>query len=104
MVKRLIEIAHSITYNHTILTTHKVSMNSKKRTKKSVQMLPNVYQIKITDFKSIFNYFDTVSSLNFNHIFNAHCRIRDGGRLSSVYAYYDIAAFSRIVHQLDLVN
>ena len=104
VVKRLIEIAHSITYNHTILTTHKVSMNSKKRTKKSVQMLPNVYQIKITDFKSIFNYFDTVSSLNFNHIFNAHCRIRDGGRLSSVYAYYDIAAFSRIVHQLDLVN
>ena len=31
VVKRLIEIAHSITYNHTILTTHKVSMNSKKK-------------------------------------------------------------------------
>ena len=40
---------------------------------------------RIEDFDKTINFFDQISSLNFNNIFKAHYRTREGGRLSCVY-------------------
>lgn len=90
--------------NTNVKTNQNVSMGTKKRAKRKVQMLPNVYKIKKSHFKKIFKYFEELNFFDFNKTFNIVPVKRLAGRYSHRYLYYKIYDINRVEHQLNLAS